>query len=93
MSLIVLIFGSRLTSRSGSAEVATMPFTPPRVRSQSSSRLPVPVLTMSTLPASSASVWLPPPVKVSHFVVTPGTPSRSACFSISPCFSMTWVGR
>ena len=86
------MLGSRLISVIGCAEVATMPLTPPRVRSHSSSRLPVPVLRMSTPPASSASVCAPPPVKVTHLVVTPGTPSAAACFSISFCFSMMWLG-
>ncbi len=66
-SLIDLILGSRLISVIGCAEVATMPLTPPRVRSHSSRRLPVPVLRMSTLPASSASVCAPPPLKIDPF--------------------------
>ena len=71
-----LMLGSRLISVIGCAEVATMPLTPPRVRSHSSSRLPVPVLRISTPPASSASVCAPPPLKVTHLVVTPGSAER-----------------
>ena len=86
------MLASRLISVIGCAEVATMPLTPPRVRSHSSSRLPVPVLRISTPPASSASVCAPPPLKVIHLVVMPGRPSAAACFSISFCFSMMWDG-
>ena len=43
-----------------------MPLTPPFVRSHSSSRLPTPVLTMSTLPDSSASVCAPPPLRLAQ---------------------------
>jgi hypothetical protein len=91
-SLIDLMLASRLINVIGCAEVATIPFTPPRVRSHSKRRLPVPVLRMSTPPASSASVCAPPPEKVTHLVVTPDTPSEAACFSISFCFSMMWLG-
>ena len=91
-SLIDLMLASRLISVIGCAEVATMPLTPPRVRSHSSSRLPVPVLRMSTPPASSASVCAPPPLRLIHLVVTPGTPSEAACFSISFFFSMMCEG-
>ena len=69
-----------------------MPLTPPRVRSHSSSRLPVPVLRMSTLPASKASVCAPPPLRLIHLVVTLGTPREAACFSISLFFSMMCEG-
>jgi hypothetical protein len=47
---------------------------------------------MSTPPESRASVCAPPPEKVIHLVVTPERPSAAACFSISFCFSMMWVG-
>jgi hypothetical protein len=47
---------------------------------------------MSTLPASSASVCAPPPLKLIHLVVTPGTPREAACFSISLFFSMMCEG-
>ena len=83
-----LMRGSRLISTSGSAQVATMPFTRPLVRSHSSSMLPTPVLTRSTLSASSASVAAPPPLKVFHSTVTPGSPSLAAWVSISPRASM-----
>ncbi len=86
------MLASRLISVIGWADVATMPLTPPRVRSHSNSKLPVPVLRISTPPASSASVWAPPLLKLSHLVVTPGTPSAAACFSISLFFSMMCDG-
>ena len=91
-SLMVLMRSSRLIRLIGCAEVATMPLTPPLVRSHSSSRLPVPVHRISTPPASSASVCAPPPESVTHLVVTSVRPSSAACFSISFCFSMMWVG-
>jgi hypothetical protein len=46
-----------------------MPLMPPRVRSHSSSMLPTPVLTMSTLPESSASVAAPPLAKVTQLTL------------------------
>src|SRR5690348_15049441 len=87
------MFGLRVISVSGSAEFATMPFTPPFVRSQSSSRLPTPVLTTSTLPASSASVCAPPPERFAHVTLRLGTPRFAASFSIRCCFSITCDGR
>ena len=92
ISLSDLMLASRLISVIGCAEVATMPLTPPRVRSHSSRRLPVPVLRISTPPASNASVCAPPLLKVSHLVVMPERPSAAACFSISLFFSMMCDG-
>ena len=70
--------GLRVIRISGSAEVATMPFTPPRVRSQRSSMLPTPVLTTSTEFDSRASVALPPPLKLTHSTFRFGTPRAAA---------------
>ena len=53
---------------------------------------PVKKAPAAPAPASSASVWAPPLLKLSHLVVTPDTPRAAACFSISFCFSMMCEG-
>ena len=82
------MFGLRVIRISGSADVATMPFTPPRVRSHSSSMLPTPVFTTSTEADSSASVALPPPLKPTQSTFRFGTPRAAARASMRRFASM-----
>src|SRR4051794_15110955 len=92
-SAIVFTLGLLVARSMGNAPVATTPFTRPLVFAQRISVLGPPLIAMSTLPESSASLLAPPFVRRVHVVLKSARPAARACFSTSCSFSAMTAGR